>query len=117
MVPLLSPQFRSVIDEVAADADVQWVYSTLNDAAGGSEERWIPHFPHERDILDIERTDWGPSGLPIRWELSPEKVATVAITALPQMYGELIVNAELMTAITVAGLTGFAATTARMGPG
>ncbi len=112
-IPLLSPAFRAILDEHRGEHDeIQWVPAMLR-MGDAEEERWIPHFPRPRDILDGERTDWGPSGLPIRWVLSESKMVGVAVTALPNELGDMIVSDATLKALRQAKLSGFRALPAR----
>lgn len=74
----------------------------------------MPHFPGERDILDQEWTQWGPSGLPIRWFLSAPKIEGISVTERPNVAGHLIVNGDVMRALRRAKLTGYRAMRARV---
>ncbi len=114
-MPLVSDSFRRVVGEYLTERDeVQWLPTTLRNADGTEEARWIPHLPGERDILDVERTDWGPSGLPIAWVLSPEKMQGISFITRPQHSGTLIVSGDIMRALRRAKLTGFTVMRARI---
>jgi hypothetical protein len=112
-VCLLSTAFREIIDAHLRPADeLQWVAAKLK-VGSMEEDRWIPHFPGPRDVLDADRTDWGPSGLPVRWVLSETKLKDVAVTSLPHESGDFIVSADIMRALRRAKLTGYTVMRAR----
>jgi hypothetical protein len=114
-IPLLSDAFREVIDShLTPSDDLQWLPMTLVTADGAAQRRWVAHFPGERDILDVESTEWGPSGLPTLWYLSPTKMAGIAVTTLPNVMGDLIVNGDVMRALRRAKLTGYRTMRARV---
>lgn len=114
--PLLSGAFKDILESHRSDQDeIQWLPATVLDTTV-TETRWIPHFPGARDILDPELTDWGPSGLPIRWALSRAKMQGVGVTVRPHTCGDLIVDASIMKALRRAKLTGFRSMKARITP-
>lgn len=114
-IPLLSDAFREVIDtHLTPSDDLQWLPMTLVTADDATQRRWVAHFPGERDILDPEWTEWGPSGLPTLWYLSATKIAGIAVTTRPQVAGDLIVNDDIMRALRRAKLTGYRTMRARI---
>ncbi|MEA4944640.1 MAG: hypothetical protein VB080_09420 [Propionicimonas sp.] len=114
-VPLLSTSFRDILDTHKSRQDaIQWLPATLALTDGSIQERWIPHFTVQHDVLDTAATTWGPSGLPLLWFLDPTKLDGLNILMIPGMTGDLIVNAETMRALRRAKMTGHQVLRARL---
>jgi hypothetical protein len=82
-VRLVSPKLREILEANQTDADrIQWIPARVIDADGVEHPHWVPHFYEHPDLVDRERSTFGPSGLPIRSVLSAAKLAPHAVTIL-----------------------------------
>ncbi len=111
----LSERARAVLDEHLGPRDqIQWIPGPLELPTGETLRLWVPHFPDTPDILDAEHSTIGPSGLPIRWVLSQQKMAGHAVVQPYRGTHYVVVSHVVLDAMRAAGLTGFTAKRARM---
>lgn len=114
---LFSPRLRELLDAYRSSADeIQWIDASLLTSEGEPLRYFVAHFPEHLDIYDVEATTWGPSGLPIRWVLSPQKIAVHHVFVPPSLYDVLIVSTTVADALRSAGITGLAFERARLAP-
>lgn len=106
---VLSSRAREVLEAVAgADDHLQWLPADVVTPDGAHVRYWVMHFTETPDIYDRERTDFGPSGLPMRWVVSRSKVVGRRIFAPPFLGEVFVVDDGVRAAIDAAALTGFA---------
>lgn len=106
-VRLVSPKVREILDAHQAAADViQWIPGVVIDANGAEHPHWVPHFPQHVDLLDRERSTFGPNGLPIRYVLSAAKLAPHAVTMLSAMSFTLVLAGRVVVQLQEAGCKG-----------
>lgn len=124
-VRVVSPRVRTVFDGHLGPADeLQWLPAVVADRDGDEHPYWVPHFPVHDDVLDLEHTTWGPSGLPVRYVYSASKLEGHAVTVysvrartvqvrdrtitLPSETPPLIyvISAEVAEALRAADITG-----------
>lgn len=61
---LCSARFRQVLETCRAPADdLQWLEATVTAAGGETREYAVLHFPTTPDLLDRERSTFGPAGV------------------------------------------------------
>lgn len=114
-IRLLSPLARHVLDEHAGPADdLQWLPATVTTLEGEALPYWVLHFPTWFDLLDEEYTNWGPSGLPMRWVLARAKLDGHAVFIVPQLSDIVIVTDRVLDALRESGVAGYIATPARI---
>jgi hypothetical protein len=101
---LVSARMREIIDSHLGPADdVQWIPSVMH---FNDEEipYWIPHFPHNPDVLNAELSTWGENGVPMRWVLDARKLHDHEFF---NAWGDkIIVSNRLRLALRKAGITG-----------
>ncbi len=108
-VRVMSPRMAGVVRSVASEADlarVQWLQGTVVTADEVEHPVEVPHFLEYPDVYDEAATDWGPSGLPIRWVLSRPKVEGLQFFARTRSSGSFLVSEQLRDALVEAGITG-----------
>lgn len=111
----VSDRFKVVIEQRRSDLDeIGWIAARIVLSSGSQVQRWIPLFGGDADVLDRDATDWGPSGLPIRWYLATSKTAGRHAFALPGSTSHMIVSTDILTALREQRMTGFTAQPARM---
>lgn len=114
-VRLVSPVVRRVFDEHAGPADeFQWLPATVTTSTGESLPYWVLHFPTWFDVLDEAHSNWGPSGLPMRWVLSRAKLEDHHVVTVPRLIELVIVTEPVLDALQQAGVTGYVADRARI---
>ncbi|MGN8551652.1 UNVERIFIED_CONTAM: hypothetical protein OHV15_03585 [Microbacterium sp. SLM126] len=112
---LLTERFRAVLDANVGPRDhIQWIESEVKLLDDTTAPYWTPHFPHPVDVLDEARTQWGPSGAPMRWFLSRGKLDQVRVTKVPMTGLSFVVDAETLSDLQRERLTGFQALQARI---
>lgn len=112
-VRVFSPRMADIVRVHLGPRDqIQWLKGTVITADGIAFEHEVPHFLAYPDIYDIEATDWGPSGLPIRWVLSRPKLDGLHFFARARNAGPFLVHHVLHDALRDAGITGITATPA-----
>ena len=112
---LFSPRMAGLVRAHAGPRDrVQWLAASVLTPDGVAHPYEVPHFLEYPDMYDEEATDWGPSGLPIRWVLSRPKLTGLHFFARPRAAGPVIVADTLLTAMQDAELTGLDIRPARL---
>ena len=106
---VVSPLVRQILDEHrTVKDDVQWLPGAIELATGETLPYWVPHFPVHHDFLDRENSTFGPSGIPIRYSLSAEKLSEHAVTIMPgDIVGPIILARAVVESLAEAGTTGF----------
>lgn len=105
---VVSGRLRDIFDRyLGPDDEIQWLAAEVVTAAGRTLPYWVPHFPRNVDLLDLEKTDIGPSGQPIRMVLSSRKLKRHAVTIVPQSSLSVIISHEVLTAMRQQGVTGY----------
>lgn len=111
---MLSTRFRGILDaNLGTEDEIQWIASEVEMLDGTIKDYWSPHFPHPRDVLDEVLTQWGPSGLPMLWILSREKMRGVRVTNAG-MPATLVVDSAIRDELLQERLTGFEMTLSRI---
>lgn len=95
---------------------VQWLLATVRTPDGQVHAYEVPHFLSYPDVYDVDATDWGPSGLPIRWVLSRAKLDGLHFFARAEASGTVIVAELLLNALRDAGVTGLDVRPVRTNP-
>lgn len=114
MTRLVSPRVRTILDDHLGQRDeIQWLPATLTMPTGELLPYWVMHFPVFYDVLHSS-TNWGPSGLPIRWVLDRAKLDGHHVFIVPKLNDITIVTGEVLAALTDAGLTGIGVERARI---
>lgn len=114
MARLVSPRMRAVLEDHLGERDViQWLPATLTTPTGEDLPYWVMHFPVFHDVLHSS-TNWGPSGLPIRWVLDRAKLDGHHVFIVPKLNNIIIVTGKVLVALVDAGLTGFSVERARI---
>lgn len=104
---LLSERLRGVLEtNLGPEDEIQWIASEVEHGDGTVAPYWSAHFPHLRDVLDEERTDRGPSGVPMRWCLSRAKLTGIRVTAVPMSGSMLVVDEEVVRQMMTHGIVG-----------
>ena len=112
---VFSPRMAELVRAHLGPRDrVEWLPASVLTPDGVAHPYEVPHFLHYPDMYDDEATEWGPSGLPIRWVLSRPKLAGLHFFARPRAAGPVIVDEALLTAMQDAGLTGLDIRTVRI---
>lgn len=112
---VFSPRMAELVRAHLGPRDrVEWLAATVLTPDGLAHPYEVPHFLHYPDMYDDGATEWGPSGLPIRWVLSRPKLAGLHFFARPRAAGPVIVDEALLTAMQDAGLTGLDIRTVRI---
>lgn len=112
---LFSSRMAQIIRDGLGPRDrVEWVPVTIRTSDGVEHPYEVPHFLEYPDVLDEEVTDWGPSGLPIRWVLSLEKIKGLQFFSPPFVSRSVIVSESLLRVMKDAGLTGLRIQRARV---
>lgn len=76
LIPTVSEKVRAVLEAHVGPSDVlEFLPVTVRLGDGGEASYYMLHWPEQADVYDTERTDWGPSGAPMRYWLSREKLA------------------------------------------
>lgn len=115
MTRLVSPRVRDAIDGALGVEDaVQWIPATLTMPEGAPLDYWVMHFPVWHDVLHATHTNFGPSGLPIRWVLDRAKLDGHSVFIVPQLNDITIVNDHVLAALRAMRATGLAVEPARM---
>jgi len=105
----VSREFRDVVEPLlSAEDEIQWIDAPFTGLDRVEHEYFIPHFPSTFDMYDETYTDWGPSGLPIRWVLSRTKLDRHSVFAPFGVGVVMIVRDDVATAMKAEGLTGIA---------
>jgi hypothetical protein len=113
-VRLLSPLVRQVFTELAGPRDaIQWIPAQLLDRAGDVFEYWVPHFFVHQDVLHDRHTNYGPSGLPIRWVLDRQKLDGLGVFVVPGLSAHYLIHERVGRALAAAGATGYTSQRAR----
>ena len=104
VVRLVSPLVREIFDGLKTEHDdIQWIPGTLALPSGEELEYWVPHFPSPDDILDMEHTNFGPSGLPIRYVFSYARLVPHAITKSASSSSTVVLSEPVVNALRAAG--------------
>lgn len=112
-VRLISPLVRQIFDDhLGADDDIQWLPGTVVTPDGERLPHWVPHFPVHHDLLDAGRTSYGPSGLPIRYVLSADRLHGHGVTVIAGSSVTYVVSRPVADALRAAGATGIRITPA-----
>ncbi len=108
-IRLVSRRFREVVEPLLGEGDeIEWIDAPFTGFDGVEHEYFIPHFASTFDMYDETYTDWGPSGLPIRWVLSRAKLDRHALFAPFGVGVVMIARDDVATAMKNAGLRGIA---------
>jgi len=116
-VRVLSTPLRDLlVSNAGPDDEMQWIDCELRDLDGRSIPGWsVLHFPTSPAVLDDELSTWGPSGVPMRWVLSRERVAGKKVFGIVGVQNQVLVEGDLLAEIRSAGLDrGILATPARI---
>ena len=114
-VRLVSPLVRDIFTVHAGPRDaIQWIPAQLLDPTGASLEYWVPHFHVHHDVLHEGHTNYGPSGLPIRWVLDRRKLDGLGVFVVPGLSGHYLIHERVGRALAEAGATGYTSEAARM---
>ncbi|UZN02682.1 hypothetical protein [Cellulomonas sp. S1-8] len=114
MTRLVSPSVRTILEDCLGERDaIQWLPATLTMPAGEHLPYWVMHFPVFYDLLHSS-TNWGPSGLPIRWVLDRAKLDGHRVFIVPELNDITIVTDDVLAALNDAGLTGIGSERARI---
>lgn len=109
VVRLVSPRVRELYEALLGPEDqIQWLPGTVHHPDGTDHQYWVVHFPVHHDLLDRDRSTFGPSGLPIHYVFSQAKLAGHAITAQPRRAATTIVSTTVADALHEMGATGAA---------
>lgn len=113
-VRLVSPLVRQVFIDLAGPRDaIQWIPSQVVDPAGTSYPYWVPHFHVHQDVLHEAYTNYGPSGLPIRWVLDRRKLDGLGVFVVPGLSAHYLIHERIGAALAEAGATGYTSERAR----
>lgn len=111
---LVSPLVRRIFTDLAGARDrIQWIPAQLLDPTGAAYEYWVPHFHVHYDVLHEGHTQYGPSGLPIRWVLDRRKLDGLGVFVVPGLSAHYLVNERIGAALAEAGATGYTSERAR----
>lgn len=114
-IRVFSPRMAEIVRAHLGPRDqIQWLTGTVTTPDGTAHPHQIPHFLDYPDIYDQDATDWGPSGLPIRWVLSRPKLDGLHFFARPGAAGPFLAHHTLHHALQAAGITGITANPARI---
>lgn len=106
-VVLLSARMAEIVQAHLGERDaVQWLPAVVVNGDEGRQDYRIPHFVERQDVLDRDASTWGPNGQPIRWVLSPEKIAGRRFFASHAFGRNVIISDVLRDAFHASGLTG-----------
>jgi hypothetical protein len=112
---LFSVRMADIVQTHLSPLDrVQWLPAVVVALDGQRADYRIPHFVERPDVLDREASTWGPSGGPIRWVLSGEKVAGRSFFPSHPFGKNVIVDDTMLAAFQAAQLTGLDVDPARL---
>lgn len=105
---VVSPRLRDIFDRhLGPDDEIQWLAAEVVTASGCALPYWVPHFPKHADLLDLGKSDFGPSGLPIRMVLSSRKLERHAVTIAPQSSLSIIISEKIFAAMRRQCISGY----------
>lgn len=114
-IRVFSPRMTDIVRAHLGPRDqVQWLEGVVIGPDGIPRHHEVPHFLTYPDIYDMDATDWGPSGLPIRWYLSRPKLDGLHFFARSRSAGPFLAHYTLHDALRDAGITGITAVPARV---
>ncbi len=104
---LVSDRFRRALDEHVTEVDrIQWLEAEVRTPRHGDALAWVAHFPAIPDLLDREKSTFGPSGLPIHAVLSASKLESHAVTVKSQRSLDFILARRVVDGLAEAGCEG-----------
>ena len=110
----MSPLVRRLFTNLAGARDaIQWIPAHVRDATGTSLPYWVPHFYVHQDVLHEGHTNYGPSGLPIRWVLDRRKLNGLGVFVVGGLSAHYVIHERIGRALAEAGATGYTSQRAR----
>src|SRR3954452_5628636 len=103
---LMSMQLRAILEAEAGPRDrLSWIDCTV--VCGGTRlEYAIPVDLAPPPLFDLEQTDFGPSGIPMRWALQSAGLEGRHVVKGPKLHSGLAVAQGIREAVLNAGLVG-----------
>jgi hypothetical protein len=103
---LMSAQLRAILEAEAGPADC---LSWIDCAVVCGETSFVYAVPVDLappPLFDLAQTDFGPSGIPMRWALQSVGLEGRHVVKVPKLHSGLVVTQRIREAVVDAGLVG-----------